>query len=190
MSNGNNSQGGNKALTNWQIIKLAWNISGGWSYALRALDFKICVVLSLLCFPFWTTPGWWDTSISIIPSLLGFTLSGFAIFLGFGSDSFKSMITSENEAKSEYLSVSSAFLIFVLFQIVGLIYAVVSKALWFPAPSFLKFISLISPYINPIVGFIGYFLLIYSISLGLRAAIRIFRVSRWYNDFLASEFND
>ncbi len=113
-------------------------------------------------------------------------MGGFAIFLGFGSDQFKELIAREDETKSEYLSVSSTFLFIVAVQVVGLLYALICKSLWVPTPALLKHVSPILPYLNPIAWFVGYFLYVLGIVLSLRAAIRIFRVSRWYNSFLVA----
>lgn len=177
----------NGPLGNKDIIALAWRITGGTKNRLKSFDCFLALAITLLCMPAWTKPGWWEMPISIMPSFLGFTLGGFAIFLGFGSDSFKTFIANSDHEKSEYLSVSSSFLIFVIFQIISLIYSIIAKSLFFPAPLFLSFINYFSSYINPIFWFLGFFIFIYSILLGLKSALRIFRVSRWYNDFLLIE---
>lgn len=188
MSEGkSNSPSNNGPLSNRKIIILAWGITGGLKEKYKSPDIYVALFITLVCFPAWIRAGWWDMPLGIVPSLLGFTLSGFAIFLGFGSDTFKSFISDENHNKSEYLSVSSSFLIFVIFQVVTLVYAIISKSLYFPPPEILSFIEKFSDFLNPFFWFLGFFLMIYSIILGYRAALRIFRVSRWYNDFLVFE---
>ena len=173
-----------RALTNPQVISLAWKITGGSKAMISGGDFWITFVLWALCFPAWIDQKWWDQPISVLPNLLGFTLGGFAIFLGFGSDSFKNQITEADQYKSPYLSVSAAFLIFVLAQCGSLLYAIVCAALWRPTPNWLGFMEPVFSYGNPIFWGIGYFGFLYSIVLSMRAAIRIFRLSRWYNSFL------
>jgi hypothetical protein len=175
-----------EAKTDLQIAKLAWENMGGIKTLIKSFDFRLAVIISLLCWSAWTTPGWWLVPISVLPSLLGFTLGGFAIFLGFGSDQFKELIASENESRSEYLSVSSVFLFIVTVQVFGLLYAIVCQSLWVPTPSILKFAEPVLPYLNKISWFFAFFIYIFGIVLSLRAAIRIFRVSRWYNSFLVA----
>lgn len=175
-----------EAKTDLQIAKLAWENMGGMRQLLKSFDFRLAIVATLLCWPAWITCGWWEGPISVVPSLLGFTLGGFAIFLGFGSDQFKELIASEDEAKSEYLSVSSAFLFIVATQVLALLYAIISQALWIPTPRLLGFLIPALPYLNSAAWMIGYFLYIFGVILSLRAAIRIFRVSRWYNSFLVA----
>ncbi len=182
-----------KAKTDLEIAKLAWENMGGTAALWKSFDFRFALTVSLLCWPAWLSPGWWENTISVLPSLLGFTLGGFAIFLGFGSDQFKELIAREDETKSEYLRVSSVFLFIVAVQVVGLIYAIICASLWVPTPALLKNVSSILPYLNSIAWFIGYFLYVLGIVLSLRAAIRIFRVSRWYNSFIvanAEEHNE
>jgi len=174
------------AKTDLEIAQLAWRNMGGSRELLKSFDFRVACLVTLLCAPAWIGSGWWDDAISVIPSLLGFTLGGFAIFLGFGSDQFKEMIADEDEVKSEYLSVSSAFLFIVAVQVAALLYAIVAKALWVPTPEALQFLMFFLPVLNPIAWMVGYFLYVFGVVLSLRAAIRIFRVSRWYNSFLVA----
>lgn len=175
-----------KAKTDLEIAKLAWESMGGTGAILKSFEFRVALAVSLLCWPAWLEPGWWESAISILPSLLGFTLGGFAIFLGFGSDQFKELIARKEEAKSEYLSVSSVFLFIVTIQVIGLLYAIVCESVWVPTPALLKPVIPVLPYLNYMAWFIGFFLLVLGIVLSLRAALRIFRISRWYNSFLVA----
>lgn len=180
-----------KALKTHQIIALAWEITGGFPALLRSADFWLTVLIWGLCIGKWTTNTWTSNPISVLPNLLGFTLGGFAIFLGFGSEAFKEQIADPDEKRAPYMSVSAAFMIVVFVQVFSLLYALVSEALMVDAPDFLSFAEpIIQRYLNPIFWGIGYFFFLFSIVLSLRAAIRIFRLSRWYNAFIVSEQKD
>jgi hypothetical protein len=141
---------------------------------------------------------WWDQVISVLPNLLGFTLGGFAIFLGFGSESFKTMLADRDELKSPYISVSASFLVFVAFQVAALLYAFTAKALHFDLsltaskmgvelPHIIKFAEKWLLKCDPFASAMGYFLFIYSILFSLRASVRIFRLSRWYHHLIVLE---
>lgn len=171
-------------LTNFGLLRLAWRIIGGWPVVLKSGHFQLAVLVWLICYPAWTEPEWWKDSIAVLPSLLGFTLGGFAIFLGFGSDSFKEMISSKDEENAQYLSVSAAFLMFVGIQTVGLIWAIACSAAWRPPPQWLLPLHPLLYNGRLVMWGIGYFLFIYGIALSFHAALRIFRLSRWYNSFL------
>lgn len=170
-----------KTLSNLQSIRLAWDIFGGLKGVVRSKDFWCSVLLTVACLHLWTTDRWYDTALSVLPNLLGFTLGGFAIFLGFGSDGFREMIAGEDERESPYMSVSAAFVVFILVQLVATLYALLCKALDFPAPATLQALA---PYLHaaqPAAFGVGFLLFVYSLMLTLRAAMRIFRLSRWFN---------
>ncbi|WP_156385533.1 hypothetical protein [Ramlibacter sp. Leaf400] len=168
---------------------LAWRITGGTRAFVRSADFVVALAITALCANKWLGQGWWDQAIAIVPSLLGFTLGGFAIFLGFGSDSFREQITTENQLTSPYLSVSAAFLIFVTAQCVALLYALICAALYFPRPPILDPLGPFLESATPVAWGIGYLIFVLSITLSMRAALRIFRLSRWYNSFIVAMRN-
>lgn len=174
------------AMNTRQVLAFAWRSSGGFTALLRSFDFWLAAVVCALCAPLWLSQTWPDLVISVLPNLLGFTLGGFAIFLGFGSDEFKGAIAGSDESSSVYLSVSAAFINFVAFQLAALIWALVAKALFLAPP------GLLAPFASAIKlgsyagGAVGYFLFAYSLALAFRAAVRIFRLSRWYNLYLTT----
>ncbi|MEX0143656.1 hypothetical protein MRBLMS1_004560 [Massilia sp. LMS1-1-1.1] len=193
-------------LSNVKMLQMAWGITGGWRAAWKSSDFKISLFVTFLCFNFWLTLPWWDQVISVLPNLLGFTLGGFAIFLGFGSESFKTMLSDVDEKRSPYISVSASFLIFVFFQVLALLYALAAKSLHFDLMQSAKYIKTNFQYfkefdflkvIQPLqlwldrfdvlASGVGYFLFVYSLIFSLRASMRIFRLSRWYHQLIVAE---
>jgi hypothetical protein len=190
-----------RSLSNTKLLLMAWRITGGWSAAWRSGDFRVSIIVTLLCFKFWSDDLWWDQVISVLPNLLGFTLGGFAIFLGFGSESFKTMLSDDDEMRSPYISVSASFLVFVLFQVMALLYAFVAKATHFNlAAAALKAKMDLPPVVihvdnwlitlEPYASGLGYFLFVYSLIFTLRASMRIFRLSRWYHSLIVDEAED
>lgn len=169
------------------MLVKAWAITGGWSGTVRSIDFWIAVIVCIACYHFWATGEWWDQVIGVMPNFLGFTLGGFAIFLGFGSDAFHELIADHDEKKSPYISVSAAFLVFVTMQLGALLYALTVKGLRFPTPTCLEQWSSWIERGNLLFSGLGYFLFVYSITLTFRAAMRIFRLSRWYHSFVLVE---
>lgn len=171
--------------TNLDLLRYSWRLSGGWEGNLKSLELQVAAFVWAISAHLWARPYWWEVVLDVLPTVLGFTLSGFAIFLGFGSENFKRFLSRDKKpSESLYMSVSAAFIVFVGFQTVSLLFALAAKALYFPTPNFLIAFSGVIKYGNYIFGSIGYFLFIYSISLSLRAALRIFRIARWYNLYL------
>jgi hypothetical protein len=176
-----------KTMTTLEVLAFAWASSGGWRSTVRSFDFRLALVVWILSSPFWLGSKWPDQIIAVLPNLLGFTLGGFAIFLGFGSDEFKGAIATPDERTSPYLSVSAAFMLFVSFQVAALLWAIVASALFaWPIPQVLQPWETWIQVSAKVGGGIGYFLFCYSVALILRAAVRIFRLSRWYNTYLNS----
>lgn len=177
-----------KVLTNAGALHLAWRIAKGWKGLVFSLDFLLALIVWAATAPYWLQNRWWEQVTAVLPNILGFTLGGFAIFLGFGSDDFKKLLVGRDHLRSSpYLSVSSAFLLFVSFQLLAIFYALCAGALRIPPPDFLASYSELLKWGRRVSDGVGYFLFVYSLSLALRAALRIFRLSRWYNDFLVDE---
>ncbi|MCL9850643.1 hypothetical protein RSP673_017190 (plasmid) [Ralstonia solanacearum P673] len=187
-----NSQSKSSDLkTNVELILLSWGISGRWRGVLKSFDFYLAIAVCFLSYHFWWYGKWWEQVTSVVPNVLGFTLGGFAIFLGFGSESFKRMLASGDDVDaSPYISVSASFLYFTVLQLMALLIAFVANAMHFETPQFLLKYKFIIRLVDIIGSGFGYFVFLYSLILALRAALRIFRLSRWYAFFLAQQENE
>jgi len=74
-----------------QLLGRYWVVYGGWPALIWSPYFHLSLVLLVITASQWINPLWWDSVLSIVPNLLGFTLGGFAIFLSFGDDRFKAI---------------------------------------------------------------------------------------------------
>ena len=112
----------------------------------------------------WT---WSSAAVSVLPNMLGFTLGGYAVMLAFGDRRFQNAVRGPNEdgTASPYLFMSASLLHFILFQILGLIVAILCQAID----------------VNCFVSFIGCWIFIYSILLAIAASFSIFFFSRMYD---------
>ena len=174
--------------TNVELIILSWKIAERWKGVFKSFDFYVAITVCSLSFHFWLYGKWWEQVIGVVPNVLGFTLGGFAIFLGFGSEAFKRMLAAGSDVDaSPYISVSASFLYFTLLQVAALLIAFVANAMHFETPKILIGYKPFIRVIDVVGSGFGYFVFIYSIVLALRAALRIFRLSRWYAFFLAQE---
>lgn len=174
-----------KALNTLDTIAFAWRSSEGISGLVRSFDFWVACAVWALAAPAWLAHDWPDQVLGVLPNLLGFTLGGFAIFLGFGGDGFKRLMSeSGREGISTYESVSAAFIYFVVFQLTALLWALVAKAAYrITAPNWLA--ELLPLDALALLGAaVGYWLFVYSLMIVLRAAIRVFKMSRWHALFL------
>ncbi len=168
-----------------EVLGRYWTIYGGLGALLRSPYFHLSLLLTAVTADSWLHEKWWSTAISVLPNLLGFTLGGFAIFLGFGDEKFKAVIAGtdpeESEGFSPYLSVSATFLHFVVVQVTALLWALVGSALYFELPD--PRLAFVGRVLGVLGGAIGYWLLLYSICVGAAAGISVFRVAGWYDAF-------
>lgn len=165
------------------IFARYWTAYGGLSALLLSPYLHTAIILSVAMFPLWMKPGWWDIAISVAPSVLGFSLAGYAIWLALGDEKFRRIIseTDVNDPKdiSPFMEVNAAFVHFMLLQVLSLIVALLIKAhmgdivvLGFAAKS---------------LSAVGFCLFIYSLLCVLAATFAILRVSSWYEAFVKAQ---
>lgn len=172
------------ATTQWKgvadIFTRYWTSYGGFSALISSPYLHISLVLTFLTFGYWSDNAWWSQSLLILPSLLGFTLGGFAIFLSLGSEDFRSLMAQPNEGQSTdsspYMTVIGSFVHFVFMQMLAIMSSILANA-----ASYTKKPGFITTDINntlaAIVGFFGYGLFIYSLLLALSVCFAIYRMS-------------
>lgn len=182
-------RGGYKSVRT--IITRYWRVYGGLADLVRSPYFHVSLLLSLLTSHTWLFTPWWDVVISVLPNLLGFTLAGFAIFLSFGDERFRTKIAGtlpeNSDAPSPLIVVSSTFMHFVLVQISALLWALVAKALHFELPW--PTVAEIMVKIGLVGSFVGYWLFLYGICLAAAAGVAIYRLAGWYDTFQTKQRN-
>ncbi|WP_417224270.1 hypothetical protein [Achromobacter spanius] len=169
---------------------------GGIWAMVRSPYLHLSVLLTVLSFNVWTQPGWWERPIAVLPSLLGFSLGGFAVWLASGDDAFRAALAGrvakvengevkQEDKHSPYLAVSATFTHFVVVQVLSLLYALTCMSLNFTLDDdalLLKYISRAQLERGTEVGGgIGYWLFLYSLILALAAVLGLFRISSWYD---------
>lgn len=165
-----------------EVFRTYWHAYGGVSALVRSPYLHVAVLLLAITAHSWLSPGWWDTVVAVIPNLLGFTLGGFAIFIGFGDENFRRLMATVDEESSEpspYLGLCSTFVHFVVVQALALAVAVIAKGLWFYAP-WMDPVRPALPYLNAVGGAIGYGLFLYALMSVLAAAMHLFRIAGIY----------
>ncbi len=159
----------------WKSFQRYWGAYGG----IRALTLSpylhASIVLTALMYPAWLVPGWWDTVISVVPGIIGFSLGGYAIWLALGDSEFRSTISGEGEdgTPSPYMAVNSAFVHFILVQILALVVALVFQAQLNSAQYMTQTAKALSS--------VGYGLFIYSVLCAVAATFAVLRVASWFD---------
>ncbi|MGP1628334.1 MAG: hypothetical protein ACTS8S_00075 [Giesbergeria sp.] len=181
-----------------RIFSLYWTAYGGSSALLRSPYLHVAILLLALTWNTWWSPSclagaacsaWWDQSIAVLPNLLGFTLGGFAIFIGFGDEKFRALLADPRKVEEAavplstiYVELCASFVHFILIQALAVLFAVVAKAWWFYTP-FVDPVRNWLPYLNGVAGAFGYGLFLYALTSVVAATMHVFRIANMYATF-------
>ncbi len=177
----------------FEVFNSYWSAYGGLWALLCSPYLHVAAVLLGLTAQFWMAPrcdvagqcaGWWEQSIAVLPNLLGFTLGGFAIFIGFGDEKFRSLLAEPDpdDKPNAYVGLCATFVHFILIQAFALLAAIAAKGLWFYAPWAAPIRDAL-PWMNAVGGALGYGLFLYALTSILAATMHVFRIARMYAVF-------
>lgn len=168
-----------------------WESYGGWQAVLRSRYLRWSLAFAIVLVPAWWQAKWWAVTLQVLPNIVGFSIAGFAIWLAFGDEQFKSLLAEKDHDRevSDYMEISATFAHFVLVQILAIAFAVAGGALlekdnplslaatW--AANWPTEFALF----QGAFGFVGFFLFAYAIGTAIAAVMAIFRVARLYAYF-------
>lgn len=121
-----------KPLTSFHLY---WVTYGGWSALFCSLYLWISIILaSIACYANYDIPkkwAWAEAATSIVPSILGFSLGGYAMLVGFGDEKFLNALRCKDDEDefSPYMKVNASFLHFIFIQFLCIIFASMSRML-------------------------------------------------------------
>ena len=173
-----------------EVFSAYWSAYGGTRELLRSPYLHASFVILLVSWSVWNEPMWWQTVISVMPNIIGFSIGGFAVWLGFGDQDFRSLLIETNNERgiSAYESVNASFVHFILLEIGALISALVAGSLYFePRPDAWMVLVLVRAGLDPDrwIGFatfvgwgFGYWLFLYSLTTAVAATMNVFRITR------------
>lgn len=164
-----------------------WQKYGGLNSLLNSPYLQVAILITLFTYGFWYKHSWWEQSFSILPSILGFTLGGFAIFLGFGSDEFKKIMSKKEHGTSPYLDMVTSYTHFVLIQLLAIIFAIIAQGANQVNPFNID--DALNSVLKLVSGFIGYGLLVYSLLLSLAVCLAIFDLASVFAEYITVKAN-
>lgn len=168
-------------------IKKYFSVYGGFSAVLTSFYFIIAFIINIVMFKSWTSVCWIENVKSIIPSIVGFSLSAYAILVGFGTDNFQKFISlkfkiskkKKNQkelqiiANTMYQHINTTFVHYIMIQMLSLLLALICDSLFSTDMNLLKII----------ISFIGNLMFLYSLTLSIAAVFVIFDVALLYQEF-------
>jgi hypothetical protein len=154
-----------------EVFRDYWRAYHGWPALLASPYLHAAVVLTVLLWSRWTSAGWPDDVLTVVPSVLGFSLGGYAMLLAFGDVKFLQRLAEpeENGAVSYYLALNASFVHFIVVQMIAIVLALIGKAYMADPPS-----------LWAIPAFLCYLVFVYSIMAALAATFAIFRMASLY----------
>ncbi|OOF80248.1 hypothetical protein [Rodentibacter caecimuris] len=168
-----------------EIFRYYWNIYGGVRALFTSPYLHIAILLLVLTHHQWLQRGWWEQSLTILPNLLGFSLGGFAIFLGLGDEQFRAILAekSSGETNSTYTLVSATFVHFIFVQCLAIIWALLAKSLAYQPTWLSDEYMFYFSYITPVFWGVGYLFLLYALTSMMAVVMAIFRCTQWYEKY-------
>jgi len=176
------SENREKSDSDYAVVCAYWRIYGGWTSLFTSAYFYAAVVLAISGYAVWSQSGWWELPQSILPNMLGFSLAGYAIFLSFGSESFRRFLSSvQLGSSSAFVSLTTTFMHFVVLQVCALLVALACGFLAeIKVPSYFPMSGML-PCFQRIGWFFGFILFCYSLTTTLASVIAIYRVVRLFD---------
>jgi hypothetical protein len=173
-----------------EIVKRYWKSYGGLKELGRSPFLHAAVVLAALAAPSWSSSAWSTVAVSVLPNLLGFGVSGYAIWIGWGDPEFRRRLAQleMGPGVSAYAQVSATFAHFALMQVLALLWALMFSFLdYVVAPgsaigTTLQFFGLrldAFASLRPAGAAIGFFLFVYAILVAFEATLALFRLATW-----------
>lgn len=159
---------------------------GGLNEIAKSRYFWGAVALTCLCFRYFREPEWWSLVLNVVPGLVGFSIAGIAIFVSLGSDKLRASIAGKVPGKDEtspFIDFMAMFTHFIVVQLLALIVAVVSKALYESQVIACGLCMEISEAMKGPFWFLGGLLFIYATLLCVALALEIFRLSEMIDEF-------
>jgi hypothetical protein len=168
-----------------------WIALGGWREIIRSPYVHITVFLTVLLSGYWMSSDWQKTAISVLPNLLGFGVTGYAIWIGWGDEKLREQLTSFDTKPdvSAYVEVSAIFAHFAFVQIAALLSAIIFDSLNYVLSEKSLLSSILGTaglptnsfnLIAPVGAAIGFFFFIYAIVVTLEATLALFRLATWF----------
>jgi hypothetical protein len=166
-----------------------WKQYGGMNAVAQSPYFHLALSIAILNF-ISDKAGWAEKSFSLLPSLIGLTLAGYAVMLSVVSDKILALLSKRKEpdAISNFENFNTTFFHFVFVQSVALFFASAGGAVnGFSLPTWLAnnvlredlsgFLFLANKAGYLAFNFLGSLLLYYSITLILATLLAIYRIA-------------
>lgn len=153
-----------------ETLQIYWDAYGGWAELKGSVYLRSSLVLSVLTILLKTDGFSWASSvIDIVPDILGFSLGGYALLIGFGDSEFIEALRGRDpNGASPYMKVNAAFVHFIIIESLTLLFSFFTQAIGIDS--------------NFIIEFAGTLLLFYTIATLFAATLAILTFAFLYDN--------
>lgn len=155
--------------TLFSAFKTYWRVYGGWRQLLVSPYLWLSGLFWALCKPLWfdqrdTGFEWSEHALSILPSMVSFSLGALAIFLAFSNADFLKILRQKGNQHSYLMRVTTAFFHFILVQFIALLSTI-----------------LLTAYPVVAISAVAFWLFVYAIAAGVAAAAALLDMAEILN---------
>lgn len=157
---------------------------GGWKAVFSSPLFLMSCAFAAIGYNTWLTDRWSTLTETLLPSILGFSIGTYSILFGLLTSRMRAALKAKkSHGEISYLEEFNAtFFHFIFVQVIALLWAIIYNGsllhdLAYAAPKCFTSALTIYLYAARLGGFIGYGLLIYSISLAIASALVVYRLA-------------
>ncbi|HGH8119852.1 TPA: hypothetical protein ACJOG3_003647, partial [Vibrio cholerae] len=113
-----------------RLFSRYWVAYGGFKSILGSPYMHMSFFITLISSGIWLSPNWFEMPITVLPSIIGFSLGGYAIWLALGDDKFRASISGKTKTgqESPFIIVNATFVHFIVLQIIALFLALIGKS--------------------------------------------------------------
>ena len=151
-------------------LNIYWHSYGGALSLLSSpyLWFTFGISLAYILSNPYSTKDWREFALSMMPSILGFTLGGFALLIGVGDEKFRSAIrgAGADGSVSPFMVASGALVHFILLQILCIFGAVLDRMFGWQSIT---------------IDFFGTWLFLYALFSAAAAVLALLNLANWYD---------
>jgi uncharacterized membrane protein len=106
-------------------LKLYWEQYGGFGALVTSPYFHAALLLAVINFLSGAFGAWWELAFSLLPSLIGLTLAGYAVMLSVVSGELLVLLADDDQedALSDFQLFNNTFFHFVFVQVLALLFA-------------------------------------------------------------------
>lgn len=134
----------------------------------------MALLITGIAYPRWIGDNWPSDVLAVLPSVLGFSLGGYAMLLAFGDTRFLKFLAGPGRNGTSYLNtVSASFVHFIVVQVGSLVGAL----------SLSGYVSKSQGLLVTCLSGLTYWTFLYALLTALAATFAVFRMTSLYEKF-------